>query len=65
MNLPEQAWSIVGASIAGAEVTLSGDRFTYNGSEQKPGVIVTLNGKALDAGRHPGLSKSMKYRRCI
>ena len=46
----EQAWSIVGASIAGAEVTLSGDRFTYNGSEQKPTVTVKLGGKALNAG---------------
>ena len=46
----EQAWNIVGASIAEAEVTLVGGPFTYNGSEQKPGVIVTLNGKALDAG---------------
>ena len=46
----EQAWNIVGAFIAGAEVTLDKNSFTYNGAEQKPTVIVTLNGKALDAG---------------
>ena len=46
----EQAWSIVEASIAGATVELNQNSFTYNGSEQKPTVIVTLNGKALDAG---------------
>ena len=46
----EQAWSIVEASIADAEVTLSGGPFTYNGSAQKPAVTVTLGNKPLIKG---------------
>lgn len=37
------------ADIADASVTLSQDRFPYNGSEQKPTVTVTLNGNPLTA----------------
>ena len=37
-----QSWSISGASIADAEVTLSQNSFTYTGSEQKPTVTVKL-----------------------
>ena len=43
----EQAWSIGVASIAGAEVTLSPESFTYDGSEQKPTVTVTLGEEEL------------------
>ncbi|HIZ30042.1 MAG TPA: hypothetical protein H9813_02260, partial [Candidatus Fournierella merdipullorum] len=43
----EQAWSIVEASIAGATVELNQNSFTYNGSEQKPGVTVKLGDKTL------------------
>ena len=44
----EQVWSIVGVSIADAEVTLDKNSFTYTGSGQKPEVTaVTLDEKAL------------------
>lgn len=43
----EQAWSIVEASIADATVELSETTFTYNGTEQKPGVTVKLGDKTL------------------
>ena len=42
-----QSWSIGGASIVEATVTLSGGPFTYNGSEQKPTVTVKLGDKIL------------------
>ena len=45
----EQAWSIGEASIAGAEVTLSQNSFTYDGQSQKPTVTVKLNGNTLNA----------------
>ena len=40
-----QKWSIGVASIAGATVELNQNSFTYNGSEQKPGVTVKLGDK--------------------
>ena len=45
----ELTWSIGGASIAGATVTLDKNSFTYDGSEQKPTVTVKLGGKTLNA----------------
>lgn len=45
----EQAWSIGEASIAGAEVTLSQNSFTYDGQSHTPTVTVKLNGNALNA----------------
>ena len=44
-------WSITSASITGAEVLLSQSSFTYDGSEHKPTVTVTLNGQALVEGK--------------
>ena len=44
-------WHIAAASITGAEVLLSQSSFTYDGSEHKPTVTVTLNGQALVEGR--------------
>ena len=43
----ELTWSIASASIADATVELSETTFTYNGSEQKPGVTVKLGDKTL------------------
>ena len=45
----EQAWSIGVASIAGAEVTLIQNSFTYTGSAQQPVVTVKLGDKTLNA----------------
>ena len=42
-----QKWSIGVASIAGATVELNQNSFTYNGSEQKPTVIVKLGNQTL------------------
>ena len=47
MDNLSQSWSIGGASIVEATVTLSGGPFTYNGSEQKPTVTVKLGDKIL------------------
>lgn len=43
----EQAWSIGGASIAGATVTLSPESFTYDGNSHTPTVTVKLGDKTL------------------
>lgn len=43
----EQAWSIGGASIAGAAVDLSETEFTYTGQSQKPTVTVKLDNQTL------------------
>lgn len=45
----EQAWSIGGASIAGATVELSETEFTYTGQSQKPTVTVKLGENELSA----------------
>ena len=42
-----QAWSIGGASIAGATVTLSPESFTYDGNSHTPTVTVKLGDKTL------------------
>ena len=43
----ELTWSIVGASIAGATVTLSPESFTYDGNSHTPTVTVKLGDKTL------------------
>ena len=46
----ELTWSIGGASIAGATVTLSPESFTYDGNSHTPTVTVKLGDKTLNAG---------------